>query len=229
VLNASKTLPQDPTQNYTWTFFDNQSRTLSGMIANYTFDWPGTCVVTLTVSNSVGIATATMGITVKGITPPVAVITIDGYPSGQNIPVGTGVLFYSSQSYDPYNLTITSHDWDFGDGTEHSNFENAGHTYSNSGTYTVSLTIRNSEGYSSTVTKNVVVGNGVSATSSPNPEQTNSPSDTSTSSTPPPSNQDNGTSNAQTSLTLPPAMLYTLLFLTVFVLGGSAFWLRKRS
>jgi PKD repeat protein len=229
LLNASKTLPQDPTQNYTWTFFDNQSRTLSGMIANYTFDWPCTCLVTLTVTNSAGSATATMGITVKDITPPVAVITVDGYPSGQNIPVGTLVYFYSNQSYDPYNLTLTGHNWDFGDGTGHSDFDNTGYTYSNSGTYTVSLTIHNSAGYSSTATKNVVVGDGVSDTSSPNPDQTSSPSDTSTSSTPHPSNQDNGKSNAQASLTLPPAMQYTLIFVTVFVLGGSAFWLRKKA
>lgn len=39
ILNASKTLPQDPTLNYTWTFFDNDTRTLSGMVTNYTFDW----------------------------------------------------------------------------------------------------------------------------------------------------------------------------------------------
>lgn len=227
VLNASKTLPQDPTQNYTWTFFDNQSRTLSGMIVNYTFDWPGNFVVTLTVSNSAGTATSTMGVTVKDTTPPVAIITIGSGSSGQNIPVNTAVTFFSNESYDPYNLTIT-HQWDFGDGSLIAPDSYVTHHYLNSGTYTVTLTIFNSAGYNDTATKKIIIGDGVSLTSSPNPDQTNAPSDLSFSSTPSPSNQESGTSNTQAYLTLPPTMLYTLIFVTVFVLGGAAFWLRKR-
>lgn len=229
VLNASKTLPQDPNQTFTWTFFDNQSRTLTGMIANYTFDWPGTFEVTLAVTNSAGSATATLGVTVKCTTPPVAVITIGGYPSGQNIPINTAVAFYSNQSYDPFNLTIGNHNWDFGDGSSHSDFDVAGHTYSTSGTYTVSLTIRNSAGYTGTATKTIVVGDGVPATTDPNqtaiPDQTNNTSDTST---PRPSIQGGQNTSAGT-FTLSPTLLYPLLFVTVFVLGGSAFWLRKKA
>jgi PKD repeat protein len=228
LLNASKTLPQDPTQNYTWTFFDNESRTISGMIANYTFDWPGTFAVTLTVSNSNGTATAVTGINVKGTTPPVAIITIGGYSSGQNIPVNTAITFYSNQSYDPYNLTIT-HLWDLGDGSPNSPDSYVTHTYSNPGTYNVVLTIRNSAGHNGTATKTVVVGDGISATASPNPDQTNLPSDTSTSSIPSPSNSGTRQSNTQMLLTLPPTMLYTLIFVTAFVLGGAVFWLRKRT
>ena len=227
ILNASKTLPQDPTQNYTWTFFDNESRTLSGMVSNYTFDWPGTFLITLNVSNSNGTATATVGITVNDITPPIAVITINNYPSGQNIPVNTAVAFYSNQSYDPYNLTINGRDWDFGDGSPHDPYNpNTSHKYSNPGTYTVTLSIRNSAGQNGTTTQDiVVVGSGV-ATATANPNQTTSPNNTSSPST---SDSGHGTSSSQTSFTLPPTILYTLIFVTVFVLGGSVFWLRKRA
>ena len=228
ILNASRTLPQDPTQNYVWTFFDNESRTLSGMIANYTFDWPGTFDVTLTVSNSNGTATAKTGINVKDTTPPISIITIGGYSASQSIPVTSAVTFYSNQSYDPYNLTIT-HLWDLGEGSTPTPDSFVTHTYSNPGTYTVSLTITNSAGYNATDTKTIVVGDGVSTTASPDPNQTNNPSDTSTSSTPDPSNQGSGKSNTQASFTLPPTMLYTLIFVTVFVLGGAAFWLRKKT
>jgi hypothetical protein len=229
ILNASKTLPQDPNQNYVWTFFDNESRTLNGMIANYTFDWPGTFVVTLTVANSAGTANATMGINVKDTTTPVAIIAIDGYPSGQNIPVNKGIIFYSNQSYDPYNVSLTAPDWDFGDGSPHSTDKAAGHTYTNAGAYTVSLTVTNAAGYSNTVTKNIVVGDGTAATTDPNqtthPNQTTSPTGTSSPST---SGSRLG-SNSQAQFILPLTMLYPLVFVTVFVLGGAAFWLRKRT
>ena len=225
ILNASKTLPQDPTLNYTWTFFDNDTRTLSGMVTNYTFDWPGTFLITLNVLSSNGTATSTVGITVNDITPPNAAITINNYPSGQNIPVKMQVVFYSNQSYDPYNLTIDRHDWDFGDGSGNVYDPNAAHSYSNPGTYTVTLTIRNSAGLNATATQNIVVVGSGATTGTPNPNQTNSPNVTSSSST---SDSGQGTST-QGSFTLPPTILYTLIFVTVLVLGGSVFWLRKRA
>ncbi len=224
ILNASSTLPQDPTQNFTWTFFDNESRTLTGMVANYTFDWPGTFLITLTVTNSNGTAIATVGITVNDITPPIAVITINNYPSGQNIPVNTLVRFNSSQCYDPYNLTLKSPDWNFGDNSASVSDPNPAHTYSNPGTYTVSLAIQNSAGQNATTTQNIVVG-GSSSSTTANPNQTNSPNNTSFPST---SDSGHGTSSPQNSFTLPPAILYTLIFVTVFVLGGSVFWLKKK-
>ncbi len=227
IYDASKTIPQPADQTYVWTFFDNESRTVSGMIANYTFDWPGTFVVTLTVTNSKGTATATMVVTVKDITPPVAIITIDGYPSGQNIPVNKGIIFYSNQSYDPYNVSLQFHDWDFGDGSVHSSDINGRHIYSSVGTYTVTLKITNFDGYTGTATKTVVVGDGAAASTAPDqttdPNQTTSPNDTSA-----PSGSGHG-STSPAAFTLPPAILYSLLFVTVFVLGGAGFWLRKRT
>jgi PKD repeat protein len=228
VFNASLTLPQnDPTQNYTWAFFDYASRTLAGMIANYTFDLPGVFPVTLTVANSAGTSTATIGITVKDITPPVAVLMINGYPSGQGLPVNRMITFNGSESYDPYKVPI-KFSWDFGDGTVKATGATPSHLYTDDGTFVVSLTVTNTAGLNKTATETVTVGSGVAATTNPN--QTASPTGNST---PSPSNgasnsNSNSSSNSTSqSFVLPATVLWTIVFVTILVLGGSVFWLRK--
>ncbi|MGD6850477.1 MAG: PKD domain-containing protein [Candidatus Bathyarchaeia archaeon] len=227
VLDASNTVPQDAEdQTYTWTFFDNESRTLTGMTANYNFFWPGTIPITLTVSNSHGSSTAVTAVTVKSITAPVAVITTDNY-TNQIFPVNEYIHFSSSESYDPYNVTIVNGNWDFGDGQKSYDLDTS-HSYKTAGTYTVTLTVINSAELNATTTKTIVVGDASGAT--PNPSATDSGT---SNSTPPPgtSPTPRGTNNplSTQSLTLPAIVLYPLIFATVFALGGAAFWLRKKS
>jgi PKD repeat protein len=227
ILNASKTIPQDVAdQTYTWTFFDNASRTLTGMITNYTFFWPGTTPVTLTVTNSQGSTTAVVDITVNDTTPPVAIITTDNYPD-QVYPVNEYIHFSSNQSYDPYNLTLVNLAWNFGD-NQKSDGSHVSNRYSTAGTYLVTLTVSNSEGLNATTTKTIVVGH---ATSTPNPAATDSPSDSSTNTPQPQTSPTPQDMQAQlnTSFNLPPTILYPLIFATVFALGGAAFWLRKEN
>jgi PKD repeat protein len=53
--------------------------------------------------------------------------------------------------------TITGWSWNFGDGSPVSNQQNPSHTYASTGPFTVSLTVTDSNGNTSTVTKQVVV------------------------------------------------------------------------
>jgi PKD repeat protein len=176
----------------------------------------------LTVTNSKGTSNATIYIIVISTTPPVPVIkvtadgaTIDDSGETINVSANQNLMFNSDQSYDPYNLTLGIIDWNFGDGAT-SNQIRPGYRYSNPGTYIVTLTIPNSAGLNGTATKTIVVGG-----SAPN-----STSD---------SNKANDSSNGvsrgqqQNTLNLPQVILYPLIFVTVFTIGGAAFWLRKKT
>jgi PKD repeat protein len=57
---------------------------------------------------------------------------------------------------------VSSWFWDFGDGNT-SNLKNPSHLYASAGTYNVTLTVNNVNGCSNTITKSVVVSNGVNA------------------------------------------------------------------
>jgi PKD repeat protein len=223
ILDASQSLPQSiEDQTYTWTFTDNATRTLTGQTVNYTFVHPGAIPVTLTVTNSKGTSDAIIYIIVISTTPPVPIIkvtatdvTIDDSGGTINVPTNQGLMFNSDQSYDPYNLTLGIPNWTFGDGNT-SNHIRPGYKYSNPGTYIVTLTIQNSEGLNGTATKTIVVGDG--ALNSPfGSNKANDSSDGST------------RGSQQNTLDLPAVILYPLIFVTVFAIGGAAFWLRKKN
>jgi len=223
ILDASQTIPQDiADQTYTWTFTDNATRTLTGKTVNYTFDQPGEIPVTLTVTNSKGTSTAIIYIIVKSTTPPVPVIrvtaadaVIDDSGETINVSINQQLMFSSEKSYDPYNLTLGIYTWNFGDGKT-VNERNPGHSYSTPGTYIVSLTIPNSAGLSGTATKTIVVGDGAQ-NSSPGSNKAND------------SSNDVSRESRQNTLDLPQVILYPLIFVTVFAIGGAAFWLRKKT
>jgi len=81
---------------------------------------------------------------------PIAVIDSD-------VTVGLKPLtvnFNASNSYDPNGGSIVSYAWDFdNDGTTDSTAQAASHTYSNLGTYTVSLTVTDNDGLTDTTTE----------------------------------------------------------------------------
>jgi len=58
ILNGSNSLSTGQNAVYTWSFFDGTSKTLNGMVTNYTFNLPGNYNVTLTVQDSLGNGTA---------------------------------------------------------------------------------------------------------------------------------------------------------------------------
>lgn len=129
--------------NYTWTFVDVTSKTLTGMKPTYIFNTPGKYTVTLNVTDSMGNwNTSSTLITVLDITLPVA-------DAGQNQTIlqGAAVTFDASKSTD--NVGVVSYSWDFGDQTSQTGIA-ATHAYSNPGPYVVTLTVKDAAGNADT-------------------------------------------------------------------------------
>ncbi|MFO8050482.1 MAG: PKD domain-containing protein [Thermoplasmatota archaeon] len=123
--------------NYTWSFIDGVPITLYGAQAEYQFNDPGVFVVILNVTDDAGNwATATMTVTVRDITSPVA-----NAGSDQRVAIGSTVILNGSLSTD--NVGIVRHTWTF-------NYDGAQRTlegaevefkFDKSGTYEIDLTV----------------------------------------------------------------------------------------
>nr|WP_269430194.1 PKD domain-containing protein [Methanosarcina siciliae] len=119
--------------------------------ATHTFTKPGTYTVTLTVTNEAGSDTEKKSeyITVTALDPPEAEFTA-------NVTSGTAplvVLFTdTSTGGEP-----TSWYWDFGDGIDSKHETNATHTFTNPGSYFVTLTVTNEAGTSTSRPVEIVV------------------------------------------------------------------------
>jgi gliding motility-associated-like protein len=138
-----------PAYTYKWIISDHNN-TLYGATPTYKFDTPGKYTITLVASNYVGCSdTVKKEIVVKA--GPVADFTMD-----QN--TGCSVPFPVQFTYSGTGTGFT-YDWNFGDGTPHSNLQSPSHTYANPGYYTVSLTVTDpSTGCVNFIQKNSVIG-----------------------------------------------------------------------
>lgn len=136
--------------SYTWTFTDITQRTLSGASPTYSFATPGVYTVTLNVTDAAGNwDTDTVKITVLDVTNPMA-----DAGSDQTVKAGETVSFDASGSSD--NVGIASHEWDFGDGTTGTGITTT-HTYTEPGTYTVILTVKDEAGNTDMDTMIIIV------------------------------------------------------------------------
>jgi len=157
-LNASRTMSQgEQNLTYAWTFFDRKPVTLEGIIVTYVFNTPGVYPVNLTVSDPEGrTSTDSITITVRDITPPVAIITLGGLSSNHETEVGQPILFNGTLSHDPENGTITSYVWSLGNGMTY--FDSSfSYAYAQPGTYNVSLTVTEEWGNNNTSTVSITV------------------------------------------------------------------------
>jgi len=85
--------------------------------------------------------------------PPVASFTY----SPENPVVGQAVAFNASESYDPDGY-IVSYEWDFGDGNvTNTTEEKINHSYSEAGSYEVTLTVTDDKGAKNSTTKMITV------------------------------------------------------------------------
>jgi PKD repeat protein len=129
---------------YAWNFGDGN--TTAGAAVDHTYENNGVYTVTLTVTDNegaTGSATATKSVLNRS---PVASFTEDAETVAENV----AIHFDASGSYDP-DGTIVSYVWDFGDGTTGTGVTTE-HTYIEAGTYTVTLTVTDNDGASSSVT-----------------------------------------------------------------------------
>ncbi len=149
-FDASESYDPDGTiVAYSWDFGDGTTAT--GVAVDHAYEDDGIYTVTLTVTDddgATGSATATKNVLNR---PPVALFTGNATTVMQN----EAIDFDASESYDP-DGTIVSYSWDFGDGTTVTGVT-VDHAYSEDGNYTVTLTVTDDDGASSSVGAEIVV------------------------------------------------------------------------
>src|SRR5439155_3204705 len=124
-----------------WNFGDGSSHS-SALNPSHTYNNAGSYTVTLTVTGSGGSNSKSLTIQVNTPPPPAPTANFSANPTSGNAPL-------SVQFSDQSSGSITSRDWDFGDGSSHSSALNPSHTYNNAGSYTVTLTVSGSGGSNS--------------------------------------------------------------------------------
>jgi PKD repeat protein len=151
-FNASGSTDSDGTiVNYAWDFGDGSSGT--GKTTTHAYGAAGTYTVTLTVTDNDDLTGAhEEDITVIGI--DVMKPYADARTSDHTVEVGTTVTCDASGCSD--NVGVVSYEWDFGDGTTGTGVI-ATHTYTEEGTYTVTLTVRDAAENSDTDTLKITV------------------------------------------------------------------------
>lgn len=137
--------------SYSWNLGRFPDPTASGPVVVATYPHEGPRTVTLTVSDAGGLTSSTtQTFDVGGATnqPPAASFTVSC--------TTLACTFDSNASSDDNGITTRS--WDFGDGvTLGGNQAVASHTYASGGTYTVSLTVGDANGLTSTTSRMVTV------------------------------------------------------------------------
>jgi len=123
--------------SYQWNFGDGG--TGSGIINSHIYSTPGTYTVTLTVTDGAGLSDSDiLTLIVRDTTPPV----VDAGPD-RTVNEDISATFDGSGSSD--NVGIVSYTWNFGDGGTASGIT-VSHTYSNPGTYTLTLSVDDAAG-----------------------------------------------------------------------------------
>jgi PKD repeat protein/subtilisin family serine protease len=145
--------PDGTIVSYSWEFGDGETAT--GVRVNKRYGTAGTYTVRLTVQDDRGATdTETKQVTVGP--PPNQSPTARFSYTPTNPDPGDVVAFDGSASSDP-DGTIVAWEWDFGDGTTGSGVV-VNHAFPADGTYTVTLTVRDDDGATDSVSHTVQVG-----------------------------------------------------------------------
>lgn len=132
-----------------WNFGDNTTSTEQN--PTHTYQAAGTYTVTLTVTNSFGNSkteTKTNYITVN-VQPSTPTADFSAAPLSGASPL---TVVFTDLSKPGSGATITNYYYEFGDGAT-STLQNPNHTYKTAGTYSVTLTVTNSNNKQHTITK----------------------------------------------------------------------------
>lgn len=139
--------------SYSWDFGDGSTGTGATPSHIYTID--GNYLVNLTVTDNDGASdTMTTTASIGAVNQP-PVSDPNGPYSGT---VGVAVAFDGTGSNDP-DGSIVSYSWDFGDGATGTGATPV-HTYSNNGTFNVTLTVTDDQGDSGTASTTAAIGLG---------------------------------------------------------------------
>ena len=140
---------------YSWNFGDGTSG--ASQVVTHTFTNQNTFSVTLTVTNDRGVsASITRAVSVSTSAAPTASFV---FSPAQPV-VGQSIVFNADASKAAPGHTIVQFSWIWGDGTPNGEGFLTQHTYATSGTYNVTLTVRDDTDQRSTATQGVTVGSG---------------------------------------------------------------------
>lgn len=140
--------------SYGWDFGDGTTQSTNTPTTSHTYAQPGSYMVKLTVTNSLGLPSTVFSRSVTvDETPTAAFTTAPAHPAQ-----GAPVSFDGSGSQDP-DGTIADYSWSFGDGQSADTGLTATttHTYAEPGQYTAALTVTDSDGQTSTFSQTVTV------------------------------------------------------------------------
>ncbi len=147
-FDASASYDPDGTiESWTWSF---NGETDTGEIVQHLFAAHGTYIVTLTVKDNEDLANSTQ-----------VTITITDYPIADftyspTEPLVDQTITFDATNSDPVGGTITEYSWKFGD-DQTGTGNTVTHSYSTTGTFTVNLTVTDSEGLANSTIKTITV------------------------------------------------------------------------
>ncbi len=141
--------PDGTIASYAWNFGDGTTGTTA--TPDHAYADPGTYTVSLTVTDNAG-ATGTFSNSVTVTTPPPNQAPTAAFTFNTS---GLSASFDASGSSDP-DGTVASYAWNFGDGSTGTT-ATPNHTYADTGTYNVELTVTDNDGDTGTITKPVSV------------------------------------------------------------------------
>ena len=150
-FSASATDPGSDELSYTWDFGDGETAT--GTDVTHAFAQNGNYTVIATVTDDDGAFTnSTLEVVVNNVAPVIESLTGD-------TEVNEGdVANFSAAATDAGNDELT-YTWDFGDGSETVTGRDVAHTFADNGDYTVTLTVTDSDGASTSQALDVAVSN----------------------------------------------------------------------
>jgi PKD repeat protein len=136
---------------YSWNFGDSTTPT-SGQTTTHTFADNGNYNVVLTVTDKDGgVTTQTVTVKVDNVAPIIASITLP-----QNVIAGIAAQFAATATDVGTKDTLT-YSWNFGDNTTATIGQNATHTFTSAGTYSIVLTVTDKDGGTTTQTQSITI------------------------------------------------------------------------
>lgn len=169
-FDASASTDDGVIVSYQWDFGDASSGT--GVRTTHTYALGGSYAVTLTVTDSRGLAASTtQQVTIQTVSAP----SVDFEWSPLDPAPNQIIYFNASKSTPAPGRTITSYSWEWGDGTSNSG-EYPKHSYATAATYVITLSVTDDVGHVGVLSQEIEIASTASSPSPPTAAFTVSPS-----------------------------------------------------
>ncbi|MES2593079.1 MAG: PKD domain-containing protein [Bacteroidota bacterium] len=150
IVNTTLNPPVGVTANSSWNFGDGSPINTTVSNPNHLYTTPGTYTITLIAqSSNLGCADT--------VSHPVTIYPMPVAAFGDIEVCLNEVMNFYDSSVVAVGNSITNWSWNFNDGTLSSTSQNPSHTFTASGTHSVTLIITSNNGCKDTVTKNIII------------------------------------------------------------------------